>query len=319
MREQLQRQRERDRQWEAKCRGREARERRARLALKPRANRSELRDNTAFLEKLHTSIFYKIVEVEQKMKRQGLLRRKLDHELFWSTMLSRNGRKQVSPPLSATSVIEEEPEELTNTWAITGMQEATPAAQKSHTQSPEEILEELKRAVEANKPPKLHCLSQLVEAAPPSAAPELTEVSNSALVDVRAARDKMQRMAEHSKRNESTAQQFMEKSGFVDFSSVFSQFCSQLEQLPLETETDQKNVKHRTPRNRRVSLPPISRPRPHEHRRPTAPQVSPAGATAEKKTPELIPLSLSDVVSCGTVLVRPSKTTMWRNTLVSSD
>ena len=322
--QQQRRQRQKDSQWEARRRSREARERRARLALKPRAHRSELRNDTAFLQKLHTSVFYKIVEVEQKMKRQGLLRRKMDHELFWRTMLSRD-RAGVSPPLPV-SAVEEEYEELTNTWAVTGMQESLPANHEpqTHTQSPEEILRELRRAVETNKPPRLHCLSQSAEAAPPSPKPEAREVSKSALSDVIAARDRMQRMSEHSKRNESTAQLFMERSGFVDFSSVFSKFCSQLEELPLETEADQSNVKpitRITPIKRGVSLPPISR---SPHRRTTAPQASPVLAPAEDRAPcpappERIPLSLSEVASCGTVLIRASKTSLWRNTLVSID
>ena len=325
--QQLQRQRQRDSRWEAKCRTREARERRGRLALKPRASRSQLKSDTAFLQNLHTSIFYKIVEVEQKMKRQGLLRRKVDHELFWSTMLSRDRTDPIPPPPPISYAIEEEPEELTNTWAVTGMHDplsAAAAPPQTHAQATEQTLQDLRRAVEANKPPKLNCLSQLPQAAPaPACAAEVREVSKSSLLYVRAARDNMHRMSEHAKRNESTAQEFMEKSGFVDFSSVFSEFCSQLEQLPLETESDQKNVKPIT--KRKVSLPPISQTRPHGHRRPSAPRVSPVPA-AERTSPlsappapERIPLSLSEVASCCTVVVRASKTTLWRNTLVSID
>ena len=251
------------------------------------------------------------------MKKRGLLRSKLDHELFWDTMLSQGSTKRRSPPLPVSSVIEEEPEDLTNTWAITGMHQTRIPAHRSqpHIKSADEVLVELRQAAEANKPPKMHSLSDVILSTQPLFS-ESSEASKAALVEVRAARDLMQRMTEHSRRNESTAQLFMERPDFVDFSSVFSEFCSrvdnQLDSLPLKTPTQKP---HTTPVKKRVSLPPISHP--HEQRRyvkpyPPSPKTPPIPAVTEH-----IPLCMSEVVSCGSVVVRTTKTTLWRNPLVS--
>ena len=315
--EQLKKQREMDNRWRAKCRGRDAREKRARLALKPRAPKSELKNDTLFLQKLHTSIFYKIVEVEYKMKKRGLLRSKLDHELFWDTMLSQGNTKRRSPPLPVSSVIEEEPGDLTNTWAITGMHETRIPAHRSqpHLKSADEVMAELRQAAEANKLPKMHSLSDAILSAPPLFS-ESSEASKAALVEVRAARDLMQRMTEHSRRNEFTAQLFMERPDFVDFSSVFSDFCSQVDnQLDSLPQKIPAHKPHTTPVKKRVSLPPISHP--HEQKRDVKPSSPSPETPPIPAVTERIPLCMSEVVSCGSVVVRSTKTSLWRNPLVS--
>ncbi|KAI6652137.1 hypothetical protein LOD99_4682 [Oopsacas minuta] len=312
--EQLHRQKEMDNKWKLKCRNRAARERRARLALKPRALKSEFKNDTLFLQKLQTSIFYKIVEAEYKMKKKGLLRSRVDHELFWNTMLSQDKFKRPSPPHPVSSTIEEEPDDLTNTWAITGMHETNIPADSSHVRSTDKFLAEIKLAVDANKPPKMHSLSDLITSTP-SLLSEISEESKAAIVEVRRARDKIHRMTAHSKRNEYTAQLFMEKSDFIDFSFVFSEFCSQL-----DTQLDNiliKDLPKQLPRilpiRKHMRLPPISHPQEMERCvNSSAPDKSPSVS-------EPIPLSMSEVVSCGSVVVRSTKTSLWRNTMVSID
>ena len=301
--QQLQKQRDMDNRWKAKCKRRDAKERRTRLALKPRAPKSELKNDTLFLQKLHTSIFYKIVEVEHKMKKRGLLRSKLDHELFWDTMLSQGSTTRRSPLLPVSSVIEEEPGDLTNTWAITGMHESRIPAHRSQpcVKSVDEVLAELRQAAEANKSPKMHSLSDIILSTPPLFS-ESSEASKAALAGVRASRDLIQRMTEHSRRNKSTAQLFMERPAFVDFSSVFSDFCSrvdnQLDSLPLKTPAQKP---HTTPVKERVSLPPISHP--HEQKRSVKPSLPSPETPPIPAVTEHIPLCMSEVVSCGSVVV----------------
>ena len=281
------------------------------------------------------------------MRKQGLLRSKVDHETFWSTMLAGDRNKILSPPTlppfvpASVSPVREEESELTNTWAITGQQETCSHLPPLDSSPPppcwtEDILSEIERAVEANRPPKLHSLTNLL--APDSfRVEERSQVSNSAVLEVRSTRDQMHTMLAHSKRHELEAQRFMERSDFVDFSALFSNFCAQLEQLPRTPIPRAKKVSPTADSSKSLPSLPLPLPPPKQTPLPQATQalddikeesassLSPPATVLTKSDPspdtrpEAVPLCLGEVVSCSLAVKGPmGKSTLW-NPLLSID
>lgn len=111
----------------------EAKEKRAKSVKKPAKFRSTGVDDKSFLENTYQSCLYKIIGVEQGMKKCGKLKTMAELREFWEQMLTRlqsPSKCKVPPSINIwedkhLEQEQQEEEEETNSWAVTSSKQAS--------------------------------------------------------------------------------------------------------------------------------------------------------------------------------------------------